>query len=309
MGNEGQHHQQPGCIFHLPSEKIYVELKTANSSCGETSSKTTVKKEFPRGLDGFQLTQDSTDQIVGASCYIHKVKKITSSDEKYCYALYYLVGSIFPTEPQFSEHFAQFMQGMYEKFGSLKIGHICTDVYPGISENIFKNMKSVFDYTQDHSTIKKYVRGFSSPGLPCAEKYANYLDEVLSAYDYMYLKCRSGNAENSKSWCQEFNKIVATRSHDELLQLKCLLKHTDECPTLPGIMNNISYGMLTTASLLITFFFYKYILLQHHHLPTEEEQIIEKDINEDNNNNKDKEGRILVIKTCNILMLKWNVEH
>ncbi|ANQ06950.1 KIR protein [Plasmodium coatneyi] len=266
MGNEQQEQEQDqiGCRFHLPSEAVYTTFNNTTEECNNNgrSSCESVEKSLEHTCRQSENNPNNAQKILKGGCYAYKKWRDSSSDELRCNFLYYWGGSKLSDAQSSVQNFKHIMEAIYGNLEELGMGRGCRAIfYSGIDRDTFKNMKSVFDYTQDYSTIKKYARGSSTPGSSCAEKYANYLDKVLSAYDYMNLKCRSGNAENSESWCTQFNNMSANHTHEEVLKLKCLLKHTDECPILPGIINNISYGMLTTASILVTFFFYKYISL------------------------------------------------
>ncbi|ANQ06106.1 KIR protein [Plasmodium coatneyi] len=243
----------------LPSEKVYCELNNTTHPCSdnyEISTKAT-RDELKNMLQQNEVWGSYEDQIVLGFCYASKMNKGSGSDKKYCQHFYYWLQTMLYMAKDLNTTFGTIMKNIYRKLKDLNIEDECTEIYANIEHAIYQNMRTVFDYTQDYETIETCARNPHSSEPQCADKYHGYLQKVLPTYEYMSIKCPK-EKDNNEKWCMDFQKMANQHSYDELLQLKCSLKHTPECTNITAAI----LGTLTSIGLpVLSFFLYKYNLL------------------------------------------------
>ncbi|ANQ05771.1 KIR protein [Plasmodium coatneyi] len=251
------------CLDQLPSESAYSALNNVKEHCnnGSVLEKEATKTSMKHSLNSYQGTPDYADIIIDGWCYANGEGKSKLPTDDLCDFLYYWTGDLLPGTPKSVQLFAGIMSAIYGNLGEFKIDGKCTDMYDKISTDIFNKMKTVFDYSKDYGTIKKFVQYTQAGGPSCTDVYYLYLDRVATAYQYMKTHCPDGIGSNEQ-WCKNFKSIAEERTYNQLLQLKCSLKHTSDCPRNATVAGAIS-GALASVGLptIVAFFLHKYNLL------------------------------------------------
>ncbi|ANQ06838.1 KIR protein, partial [Plasmodium coatneyi] len=253
----------------LSSRQIYCQFQEALDQYKDEVSN---MEDIKTAIDGI-LTSYGNHSYYGelsakAFCLASqkKEKQKASSEDKYCTSLYYWLGDQLFSTMNNSTEFSKAMSEVYNKLEQLKgleTEGKCEVMYPNDNINLetFNHMKPILDYYHDYTTIKKCVDDPQASEPKCTTEYERYLKEVLSAYDYMSIKCPKEDVSNNKEWCTDFKKMTATHSREELLKLKCSLKHTSDCPS-NAVAAAISGTLATTIGLpVIGYALYKYDFL------------------------------------------------
>ncbi|ANQ07634.1 KIR-like protein [Plasmodium coatneyi] len=243
------------CLQNLPSRKSYYDkFEGANDSCPSDGIPNGIEDKLKNHVGG----SDNAKKIVKAwyDKTIFDEHSISSSPA--CTFFYYWLGDKIPRTTVGSNSFPSSMNKVYENLGYTCSNQNCSILYSNIERDIFISMKSVYEYKQNYGTIDQHVKSSQAPEFPCTEAYVDYLEKVVSAYNSLSTECKGGN-ENY--WCKDFQKMAKERAYDELLQLKCSLKHTPDCPS-NSVAAAISGTLATTIGLpVIGYALYKYKLL------------------------------------------------
>ncbi|CAA9990301.1 KIR-like protein [Plasmodium knowlesi strain H] len=254
QGQEGE----DTCLGKLPSEEVYKKFSEAQDYCGSSSTGGDIRTVLGRILNEPSTGSNYADQIIRGACYANGTAKESFRNGERCNALYYWVGNALSTTPKSVLHFKDLVDAAYDKFREFNVEKECTDIYPKIDKDIFNNMKLIYDYSTDHAALKQYAQGSRDTESPCIDNYYMYLEIVASAYRGMREYCGKSGAH--VKCCENFRSMTAKHSLQELLQLKCSLKNTSDCPT--SIAPAAISGTLITAGLpALGYFLYKYDLL------------------------------------------------
>ncbi|ANQ05898.1 KIR protein [Plasmodium coatneyi] len=235
----------------LPSQQIYCKLNQASGTCDSGRSDPT--PELKVALKTYlKEGGDYADKIVKGWCYANgSGKGNLSNKEERCKYLYYWTADTLLDSLKKEGDLSNAMNVIYSKLGGSGRNIDCTNLYPNMQWYHLRNMGQVYNYSQDHDTIKKCTEDPQPSDSNCTNgEYSTYLDGAFSSYKYMKRQCEG---DKDKQWCTDFNKMAEERTYNDLLQLKCFLKHTPDCPniTLPAILGTLtSIGLPTFAFLL-----------------------------------------------------------
>ncbi|CAA9990339.1 KIR protein [Plasmodium knowlesi strain H] len=260
------------CLKELPSDMKHRTFSDIKNQCSDGNGRFAgvMKERLRTSLNESGCGANCANQIIRGACSARGTHESSSPNGDHCTSLYYYIGSVISTVPGSVTLFKDFMNSVYEKLGEFGISGECTNIHPKLDDKTtFDNMKSVYYYTRDYTTIRPYIQVPGAGGFSCTDIIRGYLDNVLSAYKYMEQECPQGDeygSRNNKQWCKNFKSMTATRSLTELLQLKSSLEHISSLSTADSTTavttGSAVGGTLFTLGLpLAAFLSYKYDLL------------------------------------------------
>ncbi|ANQ07238.1 Uncharacterized protein PCOAH_00018410 [Plasmodium coatneyi] len=216
------------CKKDVPSQEVYCQFDDADEhSCDANSGAAGVISTLKHKLEQYNISGSYENNIVGAYCKASKMEKGSGSNSDGCNFFYYWLENVMRTVNELDKKFGTYMEGIYEKLEQLRVDKRCTNLYErknNISWKIFKQMKRLFDYQKDKSTILSGV----GEGDPCPVQYQTYLKNVKCAYQTIQKKCTGG--ENSgREWCTQFGKWHANYKNETELKFGCVLNNPAQC--------------------------------------------------------------------------------
>ncbi|ANQ05702.1 KIR protein [Plasmodium coatneyi] len=209
-------------VNQLPSRQLYGEFSASDDYCGKRSTIAQMEPHLQNPNNELGITVDGMERIVKALCSAYRKKMSNSSNDDYCYALYYWIGSTILIETKHVEPFPRIMQGIYEILKGAGIENVCTGTFPNIRKGVFDQRKRVFDYYNNFNTICSYLQSNKLQG---GGNYSSYLAEVATVYDDVNRYCAS-NGEDS--YCTGLKGIFDDGRNPKELNSKCVLMHKPE---------------------------------------------------------------------------------
>ncbi|CAI7719087.1 PIR protein [Plasmodium vivax] len=162
--------------------------------------------------------QDVSKKILNALCYVYTKGSRPYFDTNICNFLYFWLGDIL-IDKLGHTHF--FYEVILDLFNTLinKNRKICELPHSLIFKEDFKNVKLIFDCSEDYKGYKKqYINLVKF----CNSDYKEHLDTHISNYDNFYSKCKVEKLK--EPYCTAFEKYFPNSSRDLLSKLKCSLK-------------------------------------------------------------------------------------
>ncbi|ANQ05987.1 KIR protein [Plasmodium coatneyi] len=213
----------------LPSQMVYCQIGEAQEEYNDREQCRTegIRTDLDSILTRYGVLGDYGDQIVHGFCYASKAREPPNPSNDWCSYFYYWLHNSLHTMREPDKNFETIMKGIYEKLKQLKVDKPCTNFYDGgrghIPWDIFTQMKILFDYQKDKSTITEEPKG---EGGLCSAKHETYLRTVKCAYETIQKKCV---ADGSHEWCTQFKQWFSDYQNQHELKFGCTLNNKGEC--------------------------------------------------------------------------------
>ncbi|ANQ08317.1 KIR protein [Plasmodium coatneyi] len=265
---------QDPILSNLPSTKAYKKFNEANGTCeedGDVSLPLEIEGAFPGSLK--TGNQRYLNRLKDVWCYASKGGEGNLTDVERCSFLYYYIGYTFSEYFTHDSSFQTFMDTVRKELEQLSDvdGEKC-DIVPSCSGRThFTWEKEVYDFIQDHGTIRTTLEGSE---ITCTKEFLQHLEDVAGAFGTMGWHCTK-NATKDGKYCQKLNSAHKPNKLVELLKTKCTLPETQKyiiqrietLGILPSTGTSSGTGTIVCSTLsvlglpMLGYFLYKYNLL------------------------------------------------
>ncbi|GAB64813.1 KIR-like CYIR protein [Plasmodium cynomolgi strain B] len=206
-----------GDSLELPSEGIYTKFK-AGLDCSEEGDwqrhSERVRREVGTTLNLFGIDKSFASDIAKGLCYAcAQSGGNSSSDDTYCYFLYYWIGGNVMKKEMSHQEFKRVMKAIYKALNEGGSMCNCSTAPYDIHDIVFYESKELFDYSYNYGTMGKISEGWSEL---CGEKYESYLQKITEVYGRIQ-RCR----EDDDSDCAEIEKKYKDYFNGKELNLEC----------------------------------------------------------------------------------------
>ncbi|SCA60881.1 Plasmodium vivax Vir protein, putative [Plasmodium vivax] len=155
-------------------------------------------------------------------CYMYTKKSNNQLKSEMCKYFYYWLGDMILNNIS-NKHFTPgYLISLYNALNNDGVDIVCKQIYRYIDENNFRNIKLIFDYSEDYVN---YKLDLVQPNPPCNESYKGYLDNYVKKYNILHSHCKV--EERNDTYCTEFHKHFSDKEHDLLSTWKCKLEGTE----------------------------------------------------------------------------------
>ncbi|ANQ11151.1 KIR protein [Plasmodium coatneyi] len=176
----------------------------------------TVKANLNNALDKYASIKEDIDKIAKAWCYTVKGRAGEELNNDLYYLFYYWLGGIVWKKGE-SNTFPVVMNAIYSALWGVLHKISATPMCTNIDQGKFNQMKKVFNYYYDYSTITECIESSPASGPNCTDKYSDYLDKADAAYGGMEKYCGPGNNLN-RTCCTYFKKISNQSDGNSILK-------------------------------------------------------------------------------------------
>ncbi|ANQ10078.1 KIR protein [Plasmodium coatneyi] len=231
------------------------------------------KEDLKSKLGDLRNDESLVDDILRAWCCVSDTYPQDLQTGGGCDLLYYVIGSIIHRKLDDKDSFDGIMNAVYTYLGSMLSAGKCKDRESSSGKELFELMEKWSHYTL--IPMDMWQEKVESGRMSCG-RCSNYLRKIAEVCETVKSHCRGSHSGSTE--CRGITEEKTQGSPEYLLQLIYNIipepppaesggpgadNYTAPSPdsTLTDTINNISYGLLGTASLFITFFFYKYISL------------------------------------------------
>ncbi|ANQ05998.1 KIR protein, partial [Plasmodium coatneyi] len=199
----------------LPSEERYKKFDEPEKYTVEDTpqcKKETAENYLSNALSNYGSIKDHISNIAKAWCYVaggaeeKKGGKERELKNDLYYLFYYWVGDKVWNTESTKTSFPKVMDAIYQKLWAVLSGISCGLIEKDIDESTFGNMRKVFDYSLNYTTIRGCVQTSPPPGSKYIEECAKYVEEVAEAYSAMEQYCAQ-HVQPRKTCCRHFEEM------------------------------------------------------------------------------------------------------
>ncbi|SCA81756.1 VIR protein [Plasmodium vivax] len=195
----------------LRTKHNYGRLDNGWDICQNDAFYNKAKSEL-NSNDGLQVV---SDKILNALCYVYTKSLREESVNDVCNFLYFWLGNILLDKMKHRIVFQDVIRNLFNILINNK-GKICTAPTYHIDVDNFKNIKLLFDYSEDYDSYRNQITDFN---LPCNEEYRNYLKSYVDIYKRYQGECQY--ERTSYGYCNVFNEYFAKKHPEQLSKWTC----------------------------------------------------------------------------------------
>ncbi|CAG9479387.1 unnamed protein product [Plasmodium vivax] len=173
-------------------------------------------------LDKHPELKGVSEKILKALCYVHRKSMRTDFKNDICDFLFYWIGDIILKDLKNKEFFGEIMLNLFETLNKSGTREICNFSYNNIYEENFKNVKLIFDYSEDYNSYEEQIIGYNPP---CNQDYKEYLKTYVDTYNKFNNKCTV--EKSNENYCEAFKKYFDGKDANLLSTWTCDLRKND----------------------------------------------------------------------------------
>ncbi|ANQ06968.1 KIR protein [Plasmodium coatneyi] len=188
----------------LPSKtKYYNKFDGASGSeCnGEIGGYSQWEDTLKGKLNDYRELTTSAKKIGGAYCSACNMNTSKQTDAEPCQFFYHWLGDKYWNDLG-NKNLSDLLSAIYQTLKGDNPSNKCRFQYSDVNKDLLPQMKKVFDYYYEHTTI---YDGLMKNGLNCKDELYTYLKEVSSACITMRNNCPNTTTYTSGSYCKDFH--------------------------------------------------------------------------------------------------------
>ncbi|CAG9472750.1 unnamed protein product [Plasmodium vivax] len=204
-------------LENLPTKYNYYSLDKGKAICGEYK----FYKDAQLKLSSDDGLQKVSEKILKAMCYMYTKKSSNQLDSEMCKYFYYWLGDVLLKNINNQNFTSAYLISLYGALNNDGDEIVCEPIYSYIDEVNFKDIKLIFDYSEDY---ENYKLDLNKPNPLCNKSYQEYLQTYVNKYKDLHTICEIENQD--KKYCDAFRKYFGTKKHEFLYNWTCYLEGT-----------------------------------------------------------------------------------
>ncbi|SCA59823.1 VIR protein [Plasmodium vivax] len=196
---------------NLNTNFYYTSLNEAYYDCKDEKFYNAAEEKLKKNY----WKEDVSDKILKALCYVYRKRSEYNYESDICKYLYFWLGNILLDKMRHNTVFFDVIRDLFNILINNK-GKICTALTYHIDVDNFKNIKLLFDYSEDYDSYRNQITDFN---LPCNEEYRNYLKSYVDIYKRYQGECQY--ERTSYGYCKVFNEYFAKKDPEQLSKWTC----------------------------------------------------------------------------------------
>ncbi|VVA00145.1 PIR protein [Plasmodium vivax] len=204
-------------LENLPTKYNYYSLDKGKAICGEYK----FYKDAQLKLSSDDGLQKVSEKILKAMCYMYTKKSSNQLDSEMCKYFYYWLGDVLLKKINNQNFTSAYLISLYGALNNDGDEIVCEPIYSYIDKVNFKDIKLIFDYSEDY---ENYKLDLNKPNPLCNKSYQEYLQTYVNKYKVLHGYCDL--EKRSDTYCKEFHKHFSNKEHNLLSTWSCYLEGT-----------------------------------------------------------------------------------
>ncbi|SBS90376.1 PIR Superfamily Protein [Plasmodium ovale curtisi] len=233
---------QKNDLESLNSNLFYYKLDKGWGKCDSFASSSDIEEE----INNYFRDEKVPVNLVKALCYVAEMTHDKYGYNERCDYLYYWLSDTLFKNLTNDSNFPQIIDILYSGLREIDNETECKYIFPEISKEVLEKLKTIYDYSQNFSTIISHLNTHSNK---CSRDYYDYLQNAVTTYNDVYNNCTGTSKE---FYCSRYDSIFDEQQYKNLSKLTYTLVEdipVSDSRANPGV---IQHQQQLESSLIIT---------------------------------------------------------